>query len=281
MRCDLHLHTTASDGRLTPSQLVALARQHRLDIIAVTDHDTTGGVIEAQQAAETDTSTPSPIIIPGVELSAEDTDGDVHMLGYFIDVNSPTFQAEMESFREHRYNRGKLIVQKLAALGVHLDWQKVEAIAAGGSIGRPHVARAMVEDGQVGSVKEAFDRYLANDGPAYVERKRISPEEAIKLIHSAGGVAVLAHPGLLPDPAAMLERLVPAGLDGVEVSHPKNPEPVRIMAQARADQYGLITTGGSDFHAPERDSANIGSFFAPTSAPDALRERAQRYMSTT
>ncbi|MBC7814503.1 MAG: PHP domain-containing protein [Burkholderiales bacterium] len=272
MRCDLHLHTTASDGQLTPLLLVDLARQRGFDTIAITDHDTTGSILEAQ-AAGGDSLT----VIPGVELSAEDDAGDVHTLGYCFDINNPEFQAEMQSFRDHRFHRGRLIVEKLAKLGVNLSWERVLEIADGGSIGRPHIARAMAEAGYVSSVKEAFDRYIANDGVAYVERKRISPEEAIQLIHSAGGVAVLAHPGLLKDPASMIERLAPAGLDGIELNHPKNSDEVREIVKRLTKRFGLLTTGGSDFHSMERDSSHMGVYLAPDEAVNNLRERSLKY----
>lgn len=274
MRVDLHLHTNASDGQHTPTELVNLARKHSLDVIAITDHDTTEGILEAQEASS---GTGTPLIIPGIELSAEDAAGDVHVLGYYIDLNSTAFEEQIASFRADRYTRGQRILQRLSALGMPLEWERVLAIAEGGSIGRPHIARAMVEAGYVESVRDAFDRFLYNDGPAYVPRARLSPEEAVELIHSAGGVAVLAHPGLLPDYAAMVERLVPVGLDGVEVIHPSNAENVRLNLRALAQQYDLMMTGGTDYHGPDvKENVMLGSVTPPEGCVAALQARARQ-----
>ncbi len=273
MRIDLHLHTTASDGQHSPTDLVALAQ--RFDIIAITDHDTTEGIAEAIEAAR---AKGSPQIIPGIELSAEDDAGDVHVLGYFVDVHDAAFQAELTQFRTDRYHRGLGILEKLASIGLPLNWDRVLAIAEGGSIGRPHIARAMVEAGYVGNVREAFDRYIANDGIAYVQRRRLSPEEALQMIHAAKGAAVLAHPGLLPDHTSMVKRLVPYGLDGVEVSHPSNSENTRLSLRGLAREFNLIMTGGSDFHGEAiKPNVQIGMETPPDGCVDLLRARAGKY----
>ncbi len=264
-RADLHLHTTASDGQLRPAELIQLVRKHHLNTIAITDHDTTDGIDEAVQAAAD-----SLVIVPGIELSAEENEVDVHMLGYYVERRDPTFQAALTIFRSDRFDRGQGMVERLAALGKPIRWERVLELADGGSIGRPHVARAMVEAGHVGSVNEAFDHYLRHGGPAYVSRKRLSPEEAITLIHAAGGVAVMAHPGLVPDYLPMLERLTAAGLDGVEFIHPRNPATVRENIRGFARQHNLILTGGSDFHRP---GDQMGAYLAPVDALTALRER--------
>ena len=273
MRVDLHLHTNASDGQHSPTELVTLAQ--RFDVIAITDHDTTSGIEEALQAAR---RYGSPEIVPGIELSAEDEGSDVHVLGYFVDTSDADFQETLRRFRKDRYDRGQRIRDKLAALGMPLDWDRVLAIADGGSIGRPHIARAMVEAGYVGTVREAFDLYIGNDGPAYVARQRLTPEDAIALIHRAKGVAVLAHPGLLDDFVAMIDRLLPHGLDGVEVNHPSNPDDVRLQLRAVARKHGLIMTGGSDFHgAAIKADVQIGMETPPDGFLQALKARAARY----
>jgi predicted metal-dependent phosphoesterase TrpH len=167
------------------------------------------------------------------------------------------------------------ILERLAALGMPLDWERVLAIAEGGAIGRPHVARTMVEAGYVESVREAFDRFLYNGGPAYVARPRLSPEEAVELIHSAAGVAVLAHPGLLADYDTMVRRLVPVGLDGIEVVHPANSENVRLNLRAMAQQHHLIMTGGTDFHGLDiKEGVLLGSITPPEGCVAALQGRA-------
>lgn len=265
LRTDLHLHTTASDGQLRPVELIALARKHHLNTIAITDHDTTDGLPEALAAAQQ-----SPVIIPGIELSAEENDVDVHMLGYYVRAEDVPFQAALTQFRSDRLNRGRAMVDKLVTLGKPITWERVLAFADGGSVGRPHVARALVEAGHVESINAAFDLYLRHGGPAYVARKRMSPEEAVELIHAAGGVAVMAHPGLVVDYLPMLERLVAAGLDGVEYNHPRNPAAVKENIRALALKHNLILTGGSDFHRP---GDPIGQYTAPPETLLALRER--------
>lgn len=274
MRVDLHLHTNASDGQYSPTELVNLAREYSLEVIAITDHDTTDGIREAQEASQI---SGMPLVIPGIELSAEDSTGDVHVLGYHIDLESAYFEERLAAFRADRYSRGQRILQRLAGLNLPLDWERVLAIADGGSIGRPHIARAMLEAGYVESVRDAFDRYLHNGGPAYVARARLSPEEAVELIHSAAGVAVLAHPGLLPDYAAVIRRLVPVGLDGVEVVHPSNLENVRLNLRALAQQHNLIMTGGTDFHGPKvKEHVTLGSVTPPDGCVAALQARARQ-----
>ena len=273
MRVDLHLHTNASDGQYSPAELVELAR--KFDVIAITDHDTTDGIAEAQRTAK---GYGSPLVIPGIELSAEDDEGDVHVLGYYVDIENSDFQNTLRSFRTNRYHRGQQMLEKLAALNLPLAWERVIAIADGGAIGRPHIARAMVEAGYVESVKDAFNRYIGNDGPAYVSRTRISPEQSVELIHSAGGAAVLAHPGTLKDYRAILRRLIAVGLDGVEVIHPSNSEAVRLDLRGIATTNNLIMTGGSDFHGPKvKPNVALGMVTPPEGAVDALKRAAQRY----
>jgi hypothetical protein len=266
LRLDLHLHTTASDGLLNPSELVQLAQKHHLNAIAITDHDTTDGIAEAQQAAAG-----APVIIPGIELSAVEGDADVHMLGYYIRLDNSDFQSKLSQFQSDRLDRGYGMVEKLAALGKPIEWERVLTLANGGAVGRPHVARALVEAGHVGSVAEAFQLYLYTGGPAYVARPRLSPEAAVELIHQAGGVAVLAHPALVPEYDKLIERLIPSGLDGVEVVHPKNPQIARANLRGIAVRHNLIITGGSDFHRP---GDSFGDSQPPPDVLKRLRERA-------
>lgn len=267
---DLHLHTTASDGQQSPAEVVLLAHEIGLDCIAITDHDTTDGVGPALEAA----AGSALEIIPGIELSAEDENGDVHILGYGVDLNNADFQAQLRAFRQNRYDRGLLIVEKLASLGVQIAWEDVLGFADGGAVGRPHIARALVAAGHAADVKDAFDRYIANDKPGYVARKRLSPEDSIAMIHTAGGVAVLAHPILVHDYPAMTERLSRAGLDGIEKVYPRHDAHTEATIQALADRFGLIVTGGSDFHGlglPVK--AMLGSVNPPKGCVEALRQR--------
>ncbi|MER3457670.1 MAG: hypothetical protein C4309_02600, partial [Chloroflexota bacterium] len=185
MRIDLHTHSTASDGRLTPTELVHLALERGLTAIALTDHDTTDGVAEAQTAAR-DTGLE---VIAGVEINTESEDGDVHFLGYFVRPDDAAFQAQLATLRNARLGRARLMVEKLARLGLPLDWERVQAIAGEGAVGRPHVARALLERGYITTISEAFEKYIGHEGPAYVPRYRLTPEEAIAVIRAAGGVA--------------------------------------------------------------------------------------------
>lgn len=286
MRLDLHLHTIASDGQHTPAHIVQMARARKLDVIAITDHDTLDGIAPAQAEAARPDAGRAIRVLAGIELSAEDDAGDVHMLGYCFDTQSALLRAKLDEFRERRYTRGQDILDKLAEMGLPLAWERVLAYARQGnedagarpaSIGRPHIARAMVDAGYVDTVRTAFERYLHNGGPAYVSRARLTPEDSIALIHAAGGVAVLAHPGLLAHPVNMVERLVPAGLDGIEVWHPKNYENTRLNARAQADRHDLIMTGGSDFHGADLSTVSMGSEAPPAGAVAALEARAARY----
>jgi len=270
---DLHMHTTASDGDLTPDALVKLAQEKDLKTIAITDHDTTDGVRPAQQAGEAAGIT----VLPGIELSAEtEEDGDVHMLGYFINLDDEEFQSELEEFRERRYHRGRGMVRKLNELGVPLKWEIVQEIAGDAPIARPHIARAMLQEGFVDALQDAFDNYLADDAPAYVSRHRMSPEEAVDIIHKAGGVAVLAHPGLVKRYEPIIERLIPYGLDGIELNHPKNSPEVRERVQQMAAGTDIILTGGSDFHRPDRATGDIllGTENPPNDAVERLKAKA-------
>lgn len=266
----MHLHTTASDGVLQPAALVQLAHKRKIDIIAITDHDTTGGWAEAHEAANG-----SPLLIPAIELSAEHDGKDVDILGYFIDPANTAFQARLAQSRIDRVTRARAMVERLSDLGVPVAIERVLELADGGSVCRPHIARALVEAGHVEGLRDAFDRYLGNGAPAYLPGKKLTPLEALNLIHNAGGVAILAHPSLVPDYAVLIEALLPAGLDGVEVAHPKNPNPVRANLRALAKKHDLIMTGGSDFHRPEADS--LGSMTPPAGCVQALQARAELY----
>lgn len=271
LRIELHAHTSASDGQHTPAELVGMARALALDVLAITDHDTTAGLEPARAAAAGHLA-----IFAGIELSAEDASGDVHILGYGFDAGDKNLQAALAEFRARREARAREIVERLAALGAPVAWNEVSALAHG-AVGRPHIARALVAAGYVESVREAFDRWLHNGGPAYVARHRLTPEEAITLIHKAGGAAVLAHPGLLPDWRSMITRLLPAGLDGVEVAHPKNDEAVRLDLRGLAARFGLIMTGGSDFHGRLINDAQLGSVAPPPGALQAVQARAAHW----
>jgi 3',5'-nucleoside bisphosphate phosphatase len=243
---DFHCHSTASDGRLTPTQLIDLAAANGVRIFALTDHDSTEGIGEARAAAAKHAGF---FLIPGVELSTDIEGDEVHILGYFQDIDNPGLQAELARFRAGRYERGRLMVERLAALGKPVPWERVQEIAGEAAIGRPHVALAMVEAGHVSSVPEAFDLYIGRNGPAYVEREKMEPIEAVRTLRRFGSPAVLAHPTFISDPDAVLRDLVPAGLSAMEVYYKDYDEETieRLLAVCR--KHGILPLGGSDYHA--------------------------------
>ncbi|HEX6308113.1 MAG TPA: PHP domain-containing protein [Longimicrobiales bacterium] len=244
MRIDLHIHSTASDGSLSPAAVVSAARDGGLHVIAVADHDTTRGIAEASAAAAGVVH-----VVPAVELSTYEAGVELHMLGYYIDPSSPSLVAHGRRASGARESRMHEMLDRLASVGVSVTFGDV--LAAAGtrpeSIGRPHLARALVQRGHVGSVSEAFDRFIGDQGPAFVPSALITPLEAIEIIHGAGGVAVWAHPR--PD---VLQTMLPAlqayGLNGVECYRPRvaHAESERIATVAAG--AGLFVTGGSDWH---------------------------------
>jgi 3',5'-nucleoside bisphosphate phosphatase len=244
LRIDLHIHSTASDGSLSPGAVVAAARAGRLDIIALADHDTIGGVTPAQAAAVGGVH-----VIPALELSTREAGSELHMLGYFVDPRERSLVDFSDRASGRREERMHDMIALLARLGVHVTFAEVLAAAGAkpDSIGRPHLARAIVLKGYAAGVADVFDRYIGDDGPAFVPTALITPADAIDLIHGAGGVAVWAHPR--PDAlAAGIGRLADIGLDGVECYRPRNSaaEAERIAHTAAA--HGLFVTGGSDWH---------------------------------
>ena len=243
---DLHLHTTASDGRLSPTQLVALLAKRRVQVAAITDHDSTEGLAEAFSAAE---SFPNLTIIPGIELSADLPGNEIHVLGYFIQYDDVQFQKTLTNFRQGRRKRAQQMVQKLGELGVKIEWERVQELAGDGAVGRPHIAQAMVEKGYIKAVQEAFVTYLGRNGSAYVERERLSPEDSLGLIRRYGGVPVLAHPTYIKNPEEIIERLKEVGLLGMEAYYAKySNEEIKELVDM-AHRYNLLPCGGSDYHA--------------------------------
>ena len=269
-RADLHTHTTASDGLLSPEQLVGLARQRGLAAIAITDHDTVDGVSGALTIAD-----PGLRVVPGVEMSCVVDGADVHLLGYGIDVESPGLTTFLTERANERRSRAAAIVDRLAEIGVPVSLPRVTELAGSGTVGRPHVARALVEAGHVSSIGNAFDLYLGNGRPAHVERPELTPQRAIDVIHAAGGAAVLAHPLYSPGYADFLPDLVAAGLDGLEVVYPDHNEATERRLAALAASHRLIATGGSDFHADSgRPGHGLGESAVPASVIDLLAARA-------
>ncbi len=242
---DLHLHTLASDGRLTPTELIQLVVQQGLQTISITDHDSTEGLAEAYEAAK---EFPHLRIIPGIEMSADLPGNEVHVLGYFLDYHDVEFQATLTEFRRGRVDRARIMVEKLDALGMHVDWDRVQHFAGDGSVGRPHIALALVEAGFFKEPKEAFEEYLGNDGLAYYDRPKLNPIESVEMIKRVGGVPVLAHPTFMNDMEGGITDLKKVGLVGMEVYYAQyNDDTVRHLARL-AKEYDLIPCGGSDYH---------------------------------
>ncbi len=242
---DLHLHTLASDGRLSPTELVRLVARQGLQTVAITDHDTTDGLAEAFEAAK---EFPGLRIIPGIELSADVPGDEVHVLGYFINADDPELQAELLRFRAGRIDRAKTMVEKLAQIGLHVQWERVQHFAGDGAVGRPHIAMALTEAGYFQEPKDAFPEYLGRNGLAYIERVKLTPAEAVGMITRAGGAAVLAHPAYMNDMEAGIASLSGIGLAGMEVHYAKyHDDTIRQLARL-ARQYELIPCGGSDYH---------------------------------
>ncbi|MDP6667452.1 MAG: PHP domain-containing protein [Dehalococcoidia bacterium] len=242
---DLHLHTTASDGTLTPTRLIDLVAASTLRVVAVTDHDSTEGLSEAMAAAA---DHPQLTVIPGIELGTATGDSELHLLGYFINAADTKLQNTLEQFRSERVEAACAMVGRLAELKRPVSWERVVELA-GGSVGRPHIARAMVEEGYVTTVAEAFDRFLGDDGVARVPRPKLHPVEALGLIHSAGGVGVVAHPRTVNRLDGLLKQLVEAGLAGIEVYAEKYASPRRDRYLDIATRYDLVPCGGTDYHA--------------------------------
>lgn len=263
-RADLHTHSTYSDGRLTPTELVERAVGKGLKALALTDHDCVDGIAEAQEAAR---RYPQFIFIPGVELSTDVPHGEVHMLGYFLDWKNPHLQDRLAHLRHSRLERGEKMLAKLKHLGIDISWQRVREIAGDGAIGRPHIALAMLEAGHISSLDEAFDRYLGRNGPAYVEREKIAPAEAVQLLTSASGLPVLAHPRDIHNLESLVAELKEADLTGIEVYYQDYDQQTIERLLKVAHQHGLLPLGGSDFHgigiAHERDLGDIPLPFEP------------------
>ena len=269
-RLDLHLHTTHSDGSRSPADVIGLAHKAGVSTLAITDHDITTGIPEAMATAE-----PLGIeVIPAVELSSQQGDSEIHILGYFLDWQDVAFNARLAALRASRHRRNPLIVEQLQALGIAITYAEVCTLAGTESVGRPHIARVLMNKGVVTSAKEAFDRYLAQGKPAYVPRELPSPMEAIQWIKAAKGLAVLAHPtwvktteGTLTDVVQLLKA---AGLDGVEVHYSTHTARQTREYLSLAKQLNLLVTGGSDFHGLTKPDIEVGIGKGTLHVPDSL-----------
>lgn len=268
---DLHMHTTHSDGMLTPAKLLESVRSAEIAAFAVTDHDTIQGFHDIREMLnESD-----PELIPGVELSANYKEQDLHILAYAFDPDYFAFNEALAEFQQARSRRGEEMVEKLNGLGVRISYDDVKGCAGNAVIGRPHVAEAILKSGAVGRYEDAFQKYIGAGGPAYVPKENFEPTAAFELVHRAGGVAVLAHPGV-NDAHLVIDELVEMGLDGVEVLHPEHSPALTDNLKQKARDLGLCTTGGSDYHGRSGRNKAIGSQKVPYAFFDEILLRTKR-----
>ena len=279
---DLHLHTTASDGAFAPADLVHMACQAGLDCIAITDHDSTDGVAAAQEAGQA----LGVRVIAGIEFNTMWHGQSVHILGYFVNTENPELQAVVARQRDGRLYRAQQMVQKLAALNLPLVWEEILQRADGGAVGRPHIAKAMIAQGYVRDSNEAFDKFLGHGMPAYVEQPKLTPAEAVALLHRAGAAAGLAHPYNVEGADQVdLESLVPelagAGLDAIEAYYTGYGAARRAAILRMAERFGLIPTGGSDFHGGGILSlAELGTIHVPPASLAQLEAAVKQHTTS-
>ena len=268
MSVDLHIHSTASDGRLSPAEVVHKSAEAGLTIIAISDHDTVAGIVPALETAKT---FPWLKVIPGIEISTDTPNGEVHVLGYFIDSTNHELRTALERFRSSRRQRAQEMIAKLAGLGIHIKWQRVQEIASGDSIGRPHIAQAMLEKGYIASIKEAFTKYISRDGPAYVERGKMTPQEVVELLLRTNGLPVLAHPLTINDPETMVIKLKEVGLVGIEAYYYGYTAEEINRLVSLANRHNLIASGGSDYHGLDASTeTTIGGVDVPMESAEQL-----------
>ena len=267
-RADLHIHSTASDGRYNPTEIVHMAVAAGLTIIALTDHDTVDGLIPALEAAR---EFPELTVIPAVELSTDTYSGEIHVLGYFIDFTNQEFRASLERMRNSRANRAKKMVLKLKELGCNIELERIKEIAGNGALGRAHIAQALLEKGYITSFKEAFTKYIGHGCPADVVREKLTPVEAVKLVIKANGIPVLAHPYTALNPEEVIKELKTVGLEGMEVYYAGYlPSEMNILLNM-AEKYELIPTGGTDYHGIDATSdITIGGTDVPNQCVEKL-----------
>ncbi|WP_030236379.1 PHP domain-containing protein [Streptomyces sp. NRRL S-350] len=278
MRIDLHAHSNASDGTDSPAELVAAAVAAGLDVVALTDHDTVAGHAEAAGAVRALPGGTRLTVVPGAELSCVVDGVSMHLLAYLFDPEEPEFARERELVRTDRFRRGQAVVERCRELGADISWEQVQRIAGAGSVGRPHIASALVEAGVVATVSDAFTpEWLANGGRADVRKHETDPVEAVRLVRAAGGVPVFAHPGAVKRgrtvPDAVIADLAAAGLAGLEVDHTDHDEAARARLRGLAGELGLLVTGSSDYHGT-RKSVRLGEHTTDPAVYEALLAQA-------
>jgi predicted metal-dependent phosphoesterase TrpH len=274
-RVDLHTHSTASDGLYAPAELVRLASLAHLQIIGLADHDSVEGLPEAIEAGK-------PLgleVIPAVEINTDlpNKQGEAHVLGYFVEYGQREFQDTLQVLRDARMVRGERMVEQLRRIGLNITWERVHQLAKG-AVGRPHVAQALIEAGYATDIDDAFAKWIAPGRPGYVPRYKLAPNDAVRLIRSAYGVPVLAHPARIAQAAsgeAEIVEMVAAGLQGLECYYGDYDDQTVQRLQQLADGLGLIPTGGSDYHGPNMHPTPLGGRYVPQSSVDRLRRQAE------
>ncbi len=278
-KVDLHIHSTASDGKFSPAEIVRKSAELGLTVIALTDHDTVDGVAAALAAAK---DFPQLKVIPGVEISTDMPADEVHILGYFVDYTNHELQTSLERMRHSRQQRAQQMIAKLENLGIHIAWQRVQEIASGASVGRPHIAQAMLEKGYIASFKEAFTKYIGRGAPAHVRRDKMLPREAVKLILRSNGLPVLAHPLFISDPEKLVKELKAAGLVGIETYYDSYTADQIEMLVSLAHKYNLIVSGGSDYHGLDgTGETTLGGADVPMAATEKLISLAEQQLPTS
>lgn len=266
-KIDLHMHTTFSDGVFTPSELVRKAKDVGLNIISITDHDNINGLEEAISVGKEI----GVEVIPGVEISTDIDNKEIHLLGYFLNIHDAELQKYLNFFREERFHRAKRMVKKLNKLGMTISMDDVLEIANNSAIGRPHVAIALTKLKQVANYFEAFDRYIGDNCPAYERKIHVSPQSALKLISDAGGLSFIAHPSNIDE--SILMHFIKAGIDGIEVVHPSHNQFQIKFYRGIVNHYCLLESGGSDFHGGiKNDEGNLGKYLITQSKLEEMKQ---------
>lgn len=267
MPADLHIHSSASDGKLTAGEIVQLALKAGLSTIALTDHDTVDGIKPAFEAAES----AGLEVIPGIELNTDLAGGEIHILGYYLDLGSEWLASTLDGLRAARENRAQMMISKLAQLGIRIDYDHLRRVAGSATLGRPHIAQVLCEAGYSSSVGDAFDRYLGNGKPAYIAHHKLDPFMAIETIIKGGGVPVLAHPGLAKKDE-LIAKFIGCGLQGLEVFYPFHTPDDVDRYQKICLVHGLIMTGGTDYHGPGYKYPPLGAVTVPDQTVDELKK---------
>ena len=267
-KVDLHIHTNHSDGFYSPEEIVLKAKENEFEAISITDHDNLSGINDAiKKGNEIGVE-----VIPGLEISSDIKDREIHILGYFIQTDSQELERYLDFFRIERFKRAIRIVNKLNQLGISLSIDDVMEVAKNSAVGRPHIAQAMLNIGSVATYYEAFNKYIGNGGPAFEKKVHISPQSAFKIISDAGGLSFIAHPGFMEE--SLLKELIDEGVDGIEVIHSSHSQHQVRFYRGIVNEYFLLECGGSDFHGGKRDDEkNFGKYYTKYSVVEAMRKR--------